>query len=364
MGAAVLPSTPLARSLVSHERAPHADCTVAWQLSRSECVSNKSFHCTPMDRGGRRIHELTVHSGCRAWFVCGDSLVQCGDWRQGDWRQAKQTCWCGESRRVNDVSHFLSMYISEEYSRRLYGGSGVGAGALDVNTADVILLDLLQPRALRAIADVGTCRMDGSAARPFFWNGLPRDAVWVQRSQPPRVYANHSWVEVVHCAFPETGEIANRSYHGTYSAFWTYAAVGSGVSMNIGRTTVARSYGSAVAMATARPRVAAFGNSGPFDTIQINNHEEFHSTRQLRNEIIFLNAGRDTTTFDELIEAGVDVRCGREGSWLQCSQAMLALYRRDVCDPMTAPYTKPLLAGFENAARDERCVTRDRAQWP
>ena len=219
-----------------------ADCTLAWQISKSPCVANQSYFCHMVDQFG--LKDLTVHgdlfaldtqAGCRGWFHCGESLVQCGDWFKV---QSSTKCQCGATRTVSNVTSFISPLLMGEYSRHLYGE----ARALDPAEVDVVLLDALSPRGLRALAEVGACRMDGSSSRPFFWNGLPRDAVWVQRSLAPRSFADGSWVEVVHCAVTSTSEIADAAYRGHHSAFWTYAAVGSGVSMNLGRTLVAKSY--------------------------------------------------------------------------------------------------------------------------
>ena len=322
-----------------------SSCGLAWQISRTKCVRNETFACTPVRLFGQLLPELFTLTtvNCRAWFSCGETVVQCGDWQQPNGR-----CQCGNHREVGDVATFLAPFVQGSYSEQLYGVPG----AVDLEAVDLVHLDLLPTHGLKAIGAVGACRVDGSRDRPFFWNGLPRDSVWVHRPLPATARANHSWVEVVHCAVVNASNLA--PYH---RALWAYAATGSGVAMNVGRTLVAWNYHHAIKLLShefAETRAS-------FDTIQVVNHEELHVTREVRNEIIFLNAGHDTWTFEDVARRKPGaLRCGREGHTVPCGPHHLHRFSRALCEPERAPYDRPQVPGFYGV-REERCITRDPA---
>jgi hypothetical protein len=123
----------------------------------------------------------------------------------------------------------LSSVLQGRYSERLYGMPG----RVELSSLRLLWLDLLPRRALESLARVGVCNLDARPPfQPFFYAhdvvNNPRDAVWVHRPEddlPARPLRNFSWVEVTHCPRPKH-----------ISAMWLYAAPGSGVSINIGRS--------------------------------------------------------------------------------------------------------------------------------
>lgn len=117
------------------------------------------------------------------------------------------------------------------YSRLLYGA----AGRLDLDHLRIIWLELLPPSMLALLANITVCKkLVASPQQPFYWYhdtfNNPVDAVWLKPALMEQAAPNHSWVEVTHCA-----------RNGHASAMWLYAAPGSGVSINVGRTLVIRS---------------------------------------------------------------------------------------------------------------------------
>ena len=67
----------------------------------------------------------------------------------------------------------------------------------------------------------------------------PLDAMWVHQPAPSEPYPSHSWVEVSHCAKP-VGDSGWKA-----GPMWLYAAPGTGVSVNLGRTVAVDSWGEA-----------------------------------------------------------------------------------------------------------------------
>lgn len=125
--------------------------------------------------------------------------------------------------------------LNDEYSRALYGASG----RVPSSTLRIVWLDLLPKAALEAIARVGACSKmnSGYPWRPLFSAidlvANPHNALWISREWEwlGLPVPNHSWVEVTHCAL--SGNNGRQ-----FGPMWLYAAAGSGVSIDVGRTIV------------------------------------------------------------------------------------------------------------------------------
>lgn len=134
----------------------------------------------------------------------------------------------------------LAPLLQDNYSVQLYGEPG----RVDAKSLRVVWLPLLPPEALRLVARLGgVCKYtSGYPWRPFF-TGLdlfanPLNAMWVSWDRGPLggfPVANHSWVEVTHC--PQ-GHAGHKGFAWQFGPMWLYAAPGSGVSINVGRTAV------------------------------------------------------------------------------------------------------------------------------
>lgn len=125
------------------------------------------------------------------------------------------------------------------YSVALYGAEG---RAPDISKLRIVWMPLLSNATLLALAQVGLCH---KAARPplhpFYWshsriNHNPRNAVWIRPIVADRPAANHTWLEVTHCAWKHDPHIHRTD--GDAGPMFLYAATGSGVSINTGRTLV------------------------------------------------------------------------------------------------------------------------------
>ena len=126
------------------------------------------------------------------------------------------------------VSDLLTPMLQDEYSERLLGARGL----VDIPSLRVIWLRLLSASALARLAAVGVCSINSRPPfQPLYYGhdmvATPVDTLWIHPTSMPAPAANYSWVEVTHC--PRRNHV---------SAMWLYAAAGSGVSINVGRTLV------------------------------------------------------------------------------------------------------------------------------
>lgn len=253
------------------------------------------------------------------------------------------------------VTDLLDPALQGEYSVTLYGAPG----RVPIPRVKVVHLSLLGDDALRWLSRAGgICHLHAHhLLMPFYAPINPKfdyaDAVWVQQSMyvsRNRAAPNHSWVEVTHCG-SESASPSNSTAGRPWSAgaAWFYAAPGSGLSINVGRTKVL-GFRDAVALLTRLVLYAsacgadgsvfwgteAKGNRtkrtvGPLrwdepcpsvpaelqlDSIQVTGHHEFFSAER-RHEIVMLrmaNCGSMRTWAAH----GV-VRCGRHPWLSRCS---------------------------------------------
>lgn len=126
--------------------------------------------------------------------------------------------------------------LQGNYSVALYGAPN----RVDVSSIRIVWLWMLPLQVLQVIGHSGgACKYDsGYPWRPFlvaldlFAN--PLDAVWISWERANVVgfpVSNYSWIEVTHC--PQRG-----GFGWVFGPMWLYAAPGSGVSINVGRTVV------------------------------------------------------------------------------------------------------------------------------
>ena len=249
-------------------------------------------------------------AGLNACMLC--SACDLDATTRGRWNGVRFTSWArvpegaslaqySSTSASQTVSGVLGPLLQAQYSSRLYGAPG----RVDLHSLRIVWLAMLPHAALRAIGEVGVCRAEAKPPlQPFLTtidlNANPRDAMWVDQhwsgevadggagphggrnlgwllqSQPA---ANNSWVEVTHCPRPAVPGAPRWKQ----CPMWLYAASGSGVSINLGRTLAVRSYWEASELLAA----AFFGNisaectSGahvataplPFDSVQILHHQ-------------------------------------------------------------------------------------------
>ena len=239
--------------------------------------------------------------------------------------------WHGCARRSipSLIGELLGEHLQNSYSRLLYGRPGM----VRLQELRVIFADLLPRGALRAMAAVGVCKAEASPPfNPFYWGhdvyANPRNSIWVHRTYGPQPLGNDTWVEISHCA------LTSGLRGGSGYPLWAYAAPGSGISMNVGRTMIAASYNHAtwllrqafpkhtVNAMLANTEVEAALSASPLaglDSLQIVNHREYH-TIEARHEIIFLHQREH----DLLTIHTPGVMCGRHPQLFACSERNLA----------------------------------------
>jgi len=192
--------------------------------------------------------------------------------------------------------------LQKNYSVKLYGMRGQVPRMPYLRLIWMRLLSVKQRAALR---DLRVCKLISQKqwGTPFF-SPLddahdPQDSVWVhQGARLLRPAPNHSWVEVVHCA-------ANSSFRGK----WFYAAAGSGVSINVGRTMVVPDAGHSIGN-DARLWLDLLARS-KFDSVQIMHQVSYSSEK--RHEILM--AGKESEVLDANSRG---VKCGRYPRLFRC----------------------------------------------
>jgi len=136
-------------------------------------------------------------------------------------------------------AEMLEPFLQGNYSIALYGSPW----RVNISTLRIVWLSLLPDAALISLAKMGgACRLNAEPPwQPLYFMhdvvNNPIDALWVHSYRRAEPVPSHGWVEVTHCA---------RRNH--ISALWLYAAPGSGVSVNVGRTIVVHSVGQAKEM--------------------------------------------------------------------------------------------------------------------
>ncbi len=239
----------------------------------------------------------------------------------------------------------------EGYSGQLYGGTG----RVELSSLRVLWLQLLDAPSRRLVASIGVCKYSAQPPlRPFFApigignNSIqPHGAVWIAQRAPVAI-PEGGWVEVAHCPWiPRSW--SDRSW--LRMPMWLYAAAGSGVSINVGRTRVLPSY-EALGRLLNRCQFWRSPSAGPecdarrvphddldtrtpthdcpdlenVDSVQVLAHYEYFS-REPRHEIVMLrldNCGR-------LRPHTPGVMCGREPHLQPCRDDSEALRRLADC---------------------------------
>ncbi len=290
----------------------------------SACVAEP--RCTFLSfSGGRQPNTCELCSGC---VLNRRNLAR--SWPRG---------WHGCARHSIPaiIGEILGEHLQGTYSRQLYRRPGL----VRLRELRILFAEMLPRSALRALAAVGVCKAEASPPfHPFYWGhdiyANPRNSIWIHRTEGPQPAANHSWLEVTHCAQ------FNGMRGGSNFPFWAYAAPGSGISMNVGRTLVADSYAHATWLlrqtfpkravggmmvshvgGRAHPHgertVASIPLAG-LDTLQILNHREYHSI-EARHEVVFL-AHRE---HDDLLATRLPgLMCGRYPHLFACADHELA----------------------------------------
>ena len=277
----------------------------------------------------------------------------------------------------------LAEHLQDTYSVALYGAPG----RVPDRSIRVLWVNLLPASALAAINRIGVCRHRSSMPprAPFFvpisWFH-PTASVWVHAATM-RPYKSGEWVEVTHCPGGKRGPAWKSA------AMWLYAAPGSGVSINVGRTLALYSYGMAVNLlarafcpraplpnchmnltacpdepdaewgsvagenewtvgkqAIAQEAPIAADNApirevrlDQLDSIQVLGHAE-HFSFEARHEIILLRRSECSPLRHDMPE----VRCGRVPYLSPCALGSAALRRLSHCS------TAPRLANMQPSA--------------
>ena len=278
--------------------------------------------------GARRPNWCELCTGCAASTTAGRG-VMARSWPRGGWVAAGG---CVRRPIPALVGLLLAEHLQADYSVKIYRRPN----RVRLRDLRVIFGELLPKAALRALAGVGICKSEAAPPfHPFYWGhdtlANPRHSVWIHRTEGPVAAADNEWVEITHCAL--SAGVRGGSAH----PLWAYAAPGSGVSLNVGRTLVAHSYPHATWMlrtvfpldggSSGHMDTNRSGGANPlagYDTLQIVNHREFHSV-EARHEIVFLRHHEH----DVLSPSTPGLMCGRHPHLFTCSDDDLK--RMDGC---------------------------------
>jgi len=365
--------------------------------------------------GGEKLQVITsVHSNASCVAQC-QSVPRCA---YISWRADGVCALCATCSLRPHSGHFsswardplpspvdeLAPLLQGGYSMELYGAPGRVDGA----SLRLVWLQMLPPDASQLIASKGgVCKYDaGHPWRPFLigldLNANPIGAMWIsldRAMRPSFPIPNHSWIEVTHC--PQHGGMRTSGRYGwQFGPMWLYAAPGSGVSINVGRT-VAMSYADAARLlrrvypgtlecacesgcqfglrtgsvaahkngsSCISSRAALVGDDGTYsfgryercwtrmdvlaevDTIQVIEHMEYYG-RERRNEIVHL---RHYGECGRLNSSTPGLMCGRFPYLVPCAPGAHALQRVGTCASSKVPLSSELSARVNFTGR--RCA--------
>lgn len=175
-----------------------------------------------------------------------------GDQRREGWKgrsdAAAPVRWVRQPGVPTPIRRLWSILSASNYSMALYGPGGT---LPSLETLRIVWLPLLSRRALNLLAETGVCMSSPKLPdRPFFsWIGIkenPWDALWISRPYPRTQVPSSGWIEVTHCPLTAPLRTSAKVTHmwpaWKQQPMWLHAAPGSGVSINVGRTYVAKTY--------------------------------------------------------------------------------------------------------------------------
>lgn len=211
---------------------------VSWEAAAHGCL----LRCA----GCASCHWVTISLAAKdcSWFRGPCSLgalppLPSGlPFKPADFKTAAAPPWHLATPKVYEASlataRGAALNVSEQrwssYVRRLYGGEGDGVPSL----GDV---DLIYDQLLPISVDL---RLEGQCPKrthaPFVLRAPHSPLLpWLPRYAPSEPFASHSWAEVTHCG----GSTFERA------GGWFYAARGSALFVNVGRTMSFRSHAEA-----------------------------------------------------------------------------------------------------------------------
>jgi hypothetical protein len=249
------------------------------------------------------------------------------------------------------TSKLLLPLLQNAYSEELYGA----AGRIPLESLRLVWLSLLQPSALAAIASAaGICKWESKPPANPFYSVVdmivnPPNAMWIRPDHghvPATILPNHSWVEVVHCPNKKDNR---RRLAWKFAPMWFWYAPGSGVSINLGRTMIMRTWTEAANFLNARFRgrfksgrrgcdePRAMDRVDLPDSIQILNPRYEYYSREPKHEILWLKRSECGT----LSHSSPNVRCGRSPHLFPCKPNSSALRQMSECQPAGRPAFSP-----------------------
>lgn len=212
--------------------------------------------------------------------------------------------------------------LSDEYSIYLYGKPN----CIPLNL-EIIWTSVLPFEARRFLLDSKISKSVESTV-DFYWLwdtvNNPKKTLYIRRhlNHGHKPLKNNTWYESVHCP---ALRLPNNYTGGIRSAYWSYVLPGSGVSLNTGRTFVAKSYHHAVYLLHNIFKFKRYKHFlKNYDTIQIVNHVEYHAKASPRHEIIHLH-GNETSSFLNT------TRCGRQHHFIPCTSHIFKRFEK--CGP-------------------------------
>jgi len=262
-----------------------------------------------------------------------------------------------QPRRMMNETRAWSAFMHElqgEYSRHLYGVHG----NVDVTDLQLIWVELLSGEALHAVKELGVCWWQSEAPHLLYARhsrmANPHGSLWVHTPHHVPV-PSHGWIEVTHCGKP-------RGVGGGGSLPWFYAARGSGVSLNVGRTVAINLRAEpGCAHFLGRPtfdtkaevltclhrclRTRKYEDSEKLDSVQLLQAMDQY-TDEPRHEIIMLSAAVLSESEQILVAASNErlLMCGKEPLLHRCTGQHAPIHFMSNCSTIIVPSLKPAMS--------------------
>jgi len=221
-----------------------------------------------------------------------------------------------------------------EYSTRLYGAHGrlPKAEMPNVNQLRMVWMSLLSMRSKARLNGLRVCLDRSNLTNKLYvmtpispdkslippasiWNHVPR-TTWSEQGLP-----DDSWVEVTHCALHAPSSILeSMGRAGTMAAgkMWFYGAPGSGISLNLGKTSSLGFFSTSDILTDAFIDLLE-DHLTRFDSVQILHQEQYEYWWEI--VVAYPGCGECETMTNASAHLSQRLKCGRDPYWIPCSNA-------------------------------------------
>jgi len=237
-----------------------------------------------------------------------------------------------------DQLHELDCILAEdpEYSIKLYGAPGrvPKAKEANFNQLRMVWMSLLSKKSQDRLNGLGVCIDTSNATNKLIARNpynpqsstIPPASIWNHlplASLSENGFPDNTWVEVTHCPVdPE---------HKSEMGFWFWAAAGSGISLNLGKTI---SLGFEPNIRKLRSWSIIHEYLTRYDSVQML-HRLDSSEVYVEIVLAYPGCGECVSLTNASAHVSERLRCGRDPYWIPCSNAKgTPLHLLDDCHGM------------------------------